>query len=72
VILVDSGPIGPAGDNRALLCKIKDCAIDRRRGPEGLLKEPEDSRIRVILMRHLARLHLELKGHPSGRPPIPG
>jgi hypothetical protein len=36
---------------------------------EDLLKEPEDSRIRVILMRHLARLHLELKGHPSGRTP---
>ena len=36
---------------------------------EDLLKEPENSRIRAILMRHLARLHLELRSHPSSRTP---
>jgi hypothetical protein len=36
---------------------------------EDLLKEPADSRIRAILMRHLAKLHLELLDQPSGRTP---
>jgi hypothetical protein len=40
-----------------------------REAIKDLLQEHEDSRIRAILMRHLARLHLELVNHPSGHTP---
>ena len=36
---------------------------------EDLLQEPADSRIRAILLRHLAGLHLELLNHPRDRTP---
>jgi hypothetical protein len=36
---------------------------------EDLWQEPEDSRIRAILMIHLVGLHLDLFSHPSGRTP---
>jgi hypothetical protein len=36
---------------------------------EDVLQEPADSRIRAILVRHLAGLHLELLDHPRDRTP---
>jgi flagellar biosynthesis/type III secretory pathway protein FliH len=36
---------------------------------EDVLHEPADSRIRAILVRHLAGLHLELLDHPRDRTP---
>ena len=40
-----------------------------REAIEDVLQEPADSRIRAILMRHLAGLHLELLDHPRDRTP---